>query len=129
MAVRLAIRSISSMPVGLEFKSNSYVCIFLLWAFTLLCSAKLILKDVIIKGPAKSRSLNAKVLKYYGNAATRPTVIEGFQKAVADALGVEEEVASLPAFTLRKMHVHIKECILKCFLVRNLPNLRCVAQI
>lgn len=32
------------------------------------------------------------VLKYYGNTATRPTVIEGFQKAVADALGVEEEV-------------------------------------
>ena len=84
---------------------------FLLWACALLCSAKLILKDVIIKGPAKSSSLNAKVLKYYGNTATRPTVIEGFQKAVADALGVEEEVASLPAFTLRKMHVHIKECI------------------
>ena len=51
----------------------------------------MILKDVIIKGPAKSSSLNAKVLKYYGNTATRPTVIEGFQKAVADALGVEEE--------------------------------------
>ena len=98
------------MPVGLEFKSNSYVCIFF-YGRLHLCSAKLILKDVIIKGPAKSRSSNAKVLKYYGNTATRPMVIEGFQKAVADALGVEEEVASLPAFTLRKMHVHIKECI------------------
>jgi hypothetical protein len=32
------------------------------------------------------------VLKYYGNTSTRPTVIEVFQKAVADALGVEEEV-------------------------------------